>query len=149
MGRSKLNIYMRGIGRNVRLIIDNDLKNSGISEGQLEYFITISENEGINQKELAECLGVGKPSVTKAIKKLERVGYIKRVPDETDSRNLKLFLTEHGHEIVSDFIDTINIINQKLMEGLSDEELELFEDITRRIYCKAQLLRKTLISDLD
>src|ERR1700741_1368071 len=52
--------------------------------------------------ELARFLGLDKSSVTGLVDRAERRGLVARVPSTTDRRTVRVALTAHGQELVSD-----------------------------------------------
>ena len=58
----------------------------------------ISENSGINQTLLSQVTGRDKSSITPALKRLEKQGYIKRERSSTDGRAILLSITETGQQ---------------------------------------------------
>ena len=50
----------------------------------------------MSQRELASKMNVTPPSITAAIGKMERLGYIRRKPDDKDQRIMRLSPTDKG-----------------------------------------------------
>ena len=82
--------------------------------------------ESRNMSELAQHAHRTKSTVTTLVTKLERHGYVERIPDPNDSRGVKVRLTEKGRalrpavEAISDGLQ--NIITERLTE---EEALQL------------------------
>lgn len=124
---------IRIITRNIKKSIDKGLEDFDISEGQFEYFMIISKNNGINQRELAETMHVSKAGVTKAIKKLLSAGLIMRVKDENDLRNYGLYVTEKGKTLAKRFEGYENKIGEIMFIDISDKEIEMLYSIIDRM----------------
>jgi DNA-binding MarR family transcriptional regulator len=71
---------------------------SDLGSGQFAMLTIISENSGINQTALSQVTGRDKSSITPALKRLEKQGYIKRERSLTDRRAILLSLTESGQQ---------------------------------------------------
>lgn len=131
--KSDFGVFIRTINYNTNCFISYQVKQYGIRQGQIDYFLMISRKPGINQLEIAKMKKVGKAAVTKALKVLEEEGLVKRVADEEDRRNSKCFVTERGSAIV----DELNFIKENaeeiLFEGFSEEQLEEFEGYLKRL----------------
>ena len=125
---------VRGITRNVNTFIGSQIAKYGINEGQYEYFMHIYASPGINQLELAKLKNVGKGSVTKALKILEEDGFIKRVIDEKDRRNILCYISENGKEIVQDLIYVTMKSEEILFKGMGTEDKELFYTYLNILY---------------
>jgi len=105
-----------------------------ITVDQWEILIVLWEKEGIPQKELAERLHKDQTNVARMLFKLEKKGFIYRVVHETDRRSLRVYLTPKGRdtkdEILAPSIEAYN----KTIQGLSEEEVELFRRILTVMY---------------
>lgn len=116
---------LRSIIANVNIYIGSQVEKYGIKQGQYEYFLLIYSSPGINQLELARLKNVGKASVTKAIKILESDGFVKRVIDENDRRNILCFITEKGEAIIEDLISVKRNAEEDLFKGFSEEDKDI------------------------
>lgn len=125
---------IRGITRNVKTFINQELKNYKISEGQFEYFIIIYENEGINQKDLASLMNVGKASVTKAIKKLLEEGLIERKVNEKDQRNYGLYISEKGKPYFEIFKHVSTEITETMLKDFSNKEIATLQNLLTKLH---------------
>jgi len=117
---------LRSIIANVNNYIGSQVEKYGIKQGQYEYFLLIYSSPGINQLELARLKNVGKASVTKALKILEDDGFIKRVSDQNDRRNILCFITEKGEAIVEDLINVKRNAEEDLFKGFNEEDKDIF-----------------------
>ena len=79
-----------------RQLLMKRMNEHGLHPGQAFCVAEISHNEGITQSELAESLGVSRPTVTIMLQKLEKAGTIERRSDEDDQRFTRLYLTQAG-----------------------------------------------------
>lgn len=125
---------LRATIQNVNTFISKEIKNHGLSYGQIEYFITIYFNPGLTQNELSKKLLVTKASVTKALKVLGSEGYVERLSSVDDKRELRCFVTKKGEEVVKAFIPKSEIIKKTLFSGFTKEEQEQYERLTMRFY---------------
>ncbi|HEX7633043.1 MAG TPA: MarR family transcriptional regulator [Candidatus Saccharimonadales bacterium] len=57
-----------------------------------------SESDGNRVQDLANQLGIEAPSITRKTQELERLGYVKRVPDPQDKRAVTLHITARGRK---------------------------------------------------
>ena len=80
---------------------------ANLSVTQIHYLDAIRHMETLTISELAEHLKVAKPTVTVALEKLERDGFIKKVSSTEDRRVSHVHLTEKGLRI-SDLHDEIH-----------------------------------------
>lgn len=76
----------------------NHLAQKESFRGQGRVLSLLDQHPGIRQKELVELLDIRSQSIGEIIMKLERNGYITRVPSETDRRAMCIYLTPEGKE---------------------------------------------------
>ena len=96
--------------------------------------IDILWNQGdLKQQQLADGMQKDKNSITKLIDALEQKGLVRRQPNPTDRRSNTIVLTEKGdnlkHEAKMVGISSLD----KMLEGLSEEEIHSFIAVMRRI----------------
>lgn len=130
---SRTGILIRTITANINQYISKKLTSLGIGYGQFDYFLFISLNEGINQNELARLKNVGKASVTKAIRILEKEGLIERMVDESDKRNFKLYCTKEGKRYIEQLKELKKEIEMKVFKGFTEEEKENLNSMLERM----------------
>lgn len=123
--------------RNIQSIINQRMDDLPFGSGQQDFFLVISKNEGISQKELSDCLYIGKSTTAKAVKKLIDIGYIKKEKDKKDKRIDRLYLTEEGKSIVPRvqnlFVEIIEITNKNLTEQESEQAIILLKKILSNV----------------
>jgi DNA-binding MarR family transcriptional regulator len=96
----------------------------GLTVTQLRLLRFLSEEEGLSNAELAERLLVTRPSVSALLERLERGGFIRREVAANDRRGISIFLEERGRNAVSTLRSESADYVGRLMEFLSDEEIE-------------------------
>lgn len=70
-----------------------------INELHMLEFIGNSDDEGVTISDIARVMDITLPSVTVAIKKLEKKGYIQKVKSKEDGRIVNVVLTRIGEKI--------------------------------------------------
>lgn len=135
-----MNDHFAGIGRCVsifdrlmKMYYDRSLSEFEIGWGQQFYVEYLLDHPGATPQEMTECIRVDKATLTKIIKKLTEVDYIRVVGDEKDRRVKHLYLTEKAipaaqrvKEIHAEFYDTLSA-------GLSPAELAATEQALRQM----------------
>lgn len=88
-----------------------------------------------SQYELARHTHLSPPTVSVTLQKMERDGYIVRMPDESDMRQMRVSLTEKGLAVDRANRQKAAEIEEMAANGLSPDEVE---ELTRllRILCK-------------
>lgn len=106
-------------------------KNLTIAEASAIY--AIGPDEPKTMKQIAETLGVAVSTPTRTIDRLLEKGFVNRTVGKKDRRKLLIELTSKGKELLED-IDKENLeITKKMLNGLSDDEIETFKKILFKI----------------
>jgi DNA-binding MarR family transcriptional regulator len=75
----------------------------GLHPGQdVLLWILAQEPDGMTVSELAARLGIEQPTATRSLARLEKGGWFRREPVPTDRRQVRIVVTDAGHELVPD-----------------------------------------------
>ena len=91
----------------------------GITRGQFPVLLVLWEQEGPTQSELAERLAVEQPTMAGTLKRMERDGLIRRVPDPADRRQARIHLTGRGRQLEEVLTTSARETNAVALQGLS------------------------------
>lgn len=83
---SNMGRYISIFDRLMKMYYDHGLTEFEISWGQQFYVEYLYDHPGASAQEMAECIRVDKATLTKTIKKLAEVNYVRAVVDEKDRR---------------------------------------------------------------
>lgn len=109
-------------------------KEFDMSRSQASILFTLNKNQIMSQKELASSLNVTPPSITSAIQKMEKDGYLTRRADKTDQRVMRLSLTDKGAACVSHVMDVGMDMEKLMFRGMNTEEKLLLRRLLMQIY---------------
>lgn len=112
-------------------------KELGIGAGHSSYIMILCRHPGISQDALAKRICVNKSNVTRHLAQLEKNGYVERKQSETDKRVILVYPTEKAYAIVEEVRGVSGEWKQYLMEGFSDDEIEMLTDMLHRMAKKA------------
>ena len=129
-----LGTFIRGTTKNIKKYVNHRLKPYNLSEGHFEYFIHIYNHQGLNQKELAEKMSLGKAGVTKAVQRLLNEDLIYRKVNEIDHRNYGLYITEKGNGYINLFHEISDELNSTVLKDFTEEEMELLFRLMNKLY---------------
>lgn len=87
------------------------------------------DHPGSSAQEMVECIRVDKATLTKTVKKLSEIDYIKIVTDEKDKRIKKMYLTEKAIPAAKRIKEIHNSFYQTLCSGISAPDILLTEQI--------------------
>ena len=106
--------------------------------------VSLAEQSGLTQAELARQLGVEAPTVQAALDRLAALGCLTRERARTDGRTNTLVLTEHGRAA----LDAVRRFGQEreaaLLGPLSDDERNHLRDLLSRLVVHGQALVRGL-----
>ncbi len=112
--------------------MNNELKKYNIGIGQIYFLKKLFKKDGINQEQLAESLTLSKATSTRAIKKLEKGGYIIRKKDNTDKRAYNVFITKKGKKLENIFKNISSDWTETLLSGFTEDEKEFFFNFLKK-----------------
>lgn len=130
------------LDRLMKMYYDHNLADFEIGWGQQFYVEYLYDHPGASAQEMVECIRVDKGTLTKVIKKLTELDYVKVVPNEKDKRMKLLYLTEKAipaakriKEIHSNFYNIL-CSNIKLSDIQQTEQImeQMMENINQKIW---------------
>lgn len=92
----------------------------------------LAPQPALTMKELAEQLQLTPPSVTALTRRLVETGMVRRQPHADDSRVALLSLTDEGHALLAQLYQDQVQRMERLLDGLTPEEQQLFLDLLER-----------------
>lgn len=99
------------------------LKAKGVSDSEYIVMFAIKElGEGCSQKDIADNSNVSKKTINSTIKKLQKEGYIELKLGKYP--NMHIYLTELGKEYMENNIMPILEVENKIVDGMSEDEFE-------------------------
>ena len=122
------------ISNRLKRLADENLVNENVTVEQVKVMGMIYRNGGtVSQKEIELAFGVRRSTVTSAMQILEKKGYIERTPNPEDSRSKLVSLTEAGQEKNKKLISFMDVLEGRLLTGLSDDESEELRQLLLRL----------------
>lgn len=82
---------------------------------------------------LAGCISVDQASISRAAADLVQLGLLQRRRLQQDRRIVQLQATEQGRDLTRQLTPSMQAIYPILLEGISEEELEVFSSIATRV----------------
>ncbi|HJC74393.1 MAG TPA: MarR family transcriptional regulator [Candidatus Mediterraneibacter faecavium] len=104
-----------------------------LNKSQAGVLFTLHGSDSMSQKELAARLNVTPPSITSAIQKMEKEGYLTRHPDPADQRVMRLTLTEKGKSCIKGVYIVAEQMEELMFQGMTREEIMLFKRLLFQI----------------
>jgi len=129
--------YLLGrVNRAMARSFESLMKNAGLGdigngEGRLVYLLW--RNGPLRQGELAAKAGIDKSTLTLTLSKMERKGLVDRRPDEGDGRGVIVSVSKSAAIRADAFELVSSQMNELFFRGVSDAEIDVFEEMLERI----------------
>ncbi|MEC0092744.1 MarR family winged helix-turn-helix transcriptional regulator [Paenibacillus macquariensis] len=119
--------------RKISALFAYQLRPYDITPEQRSVLYQLYLEEGINQKEIALRTDKDQPTVTRILDVLDKKQLIIRHTDPADRRAFLICATDSAKKLILDTIPLELALNDLLVSGVTDEQLELFEHIMQQI----------------
>ena len=100
----------------------------------------LGENPGLTAREVGLLSSLDKVNVSRATEKLEKAGRIFRKVVAEDRRAFSLHLTEEGQDVLDRIIPLASGYEDLLLEGFSQDEIEVLDKFLNRLDKRADEL---------
>ena len=118
----------------------------GLTTSEGFVLINIDSSEGTPSTKIAPMLGVEAGSLSRIINSLELKNLVRRVPDQTDRRVVRIVLTEEGKVKKQTARQTVNAFNTEVRKKLNEDELSIFFRVMEKIGQTAEHFTSNQIS---
>ena len=109
-----------------------------VKPGMGPALFALFDGDGLLMKELMERTGMAASSVTEVVRRMEKSGLVKRVPDATDGRAVRLHLTPRGHEVKPRVLKVAEKLETIMQGGLAPAEVKRLTGLLHRVICNLQ-----------
>jgi DNA-binding MarR family transcriptional regulator len=130
------------LGRTTRAMaaaMQNSFATAGhdVTVEQWAILVNLWRLNGQFQKQLAENTYKDKASVTRLVNGLEQRNLVVRVPDETDQRHKKIYLTNKGKSLQNELISLAQKTNKNTSRGIEEQHLQIFKSVLIQLHANA------------
>jgi MarR family transcriptional regulator for hemolysin len=95
---------------------------AGLTRSQWQVLAYLAQNEGINQRGLAELLEIEPITLGRIVDKLETLGLIERRPHQTDRRTWLLHLVEAARPKLEQIRELGDVTHREALAGVSEDD---------------------------
>jgi len=95
--------------------------------------LNIHSEEGTPATKIAPLMGLEARSLTRMLKTMEEKKLIFRLPDPTDKRSVRIYLTDMGKKKKELSRATVLMFNNRVRERVSDSKLKAFFEVMNEI----------------
>lgn len=121
------------LDRLMRMYYDHGLYDFEIGWGQQFYLEYIYDHPGVSAQEMVKYIRVDKATLTKNIKKLMEIGYVRTIGNEKDKRVKQLYSTEEAAPAVKRIKEIHRDFYNTLCSGSSAQEIHMTEQMLMRM----------------
>ena len=113
------------LARKSQSYIGSALSKYNLSAAEQPFFMALQHHEGVTQEELTAIVCVDKAATARAIKSLEKKGYLIRIQDKKDRRQNRIYPTDITKQLGSAVRSELLHFNDMITQGIDPESLDL------------------------
>lgn len=136
--------YVRHLSKSIRIAIDEALDKEFSAAGETRLtsvqahvmgYLNMQHELGnvVYQKDIEQVFHVQRSTATGILKLLEQRGSIRRVSEEKDARLKRIEVTEKALQVKKRVDSTIEGVEAKLVQGLSEDEIKTYIELTEKM----------------
>ena len=109
-------------------VFEKAMKQNGIDLTPVQFatLATLRDNAGIDQATVAGMVAYDRPTIGSVIDRLETRGLLRREVNPNDRRARLVWITDEGHELLSQAFPVVRAMQTDMLTGLSDDEKATF-----------------------
>ena len=92
------------------------------------------KEDGKSQQELCNAAFRDKPSITRLVDNLEKLGLVKRVASESDRRINKVYLTKQAQKLQDETMLLAEETLNEALDGVPAEQVNLCKEVLQKVY---------------
>jgi len=117
----------------LRCQIGRQLKDLDMTSEQWVVLARLWEQDGLNQKELAEKILKDQTNTTRILDKVVKKGWVQRLDAVVDRRAYLLYLTDEGKRMVETTYPLVTQVKEKLESRLTNDEIKVVMTILDKL----------------
>ncbi len=119
-----------------RTELDRRLRPLGFSHSRWLLLLHLSRNDGCQQSELAQRMGIEAATLVRSLDYMEREGLVERRSSSVDRRVKHLYLSDAGLKVVADIRSYAADLRRELLSDLTSKEIQSTLDVINGISSK-------------
>ncbi len=120
-------VMQKRMRRQMSAALDRD----DITLEQYVVLYNLINQDGINQKNLSRKVDKDQATLARILDILESRGYVVRKTTEKDRRAFLVYITDEGRSKVKEIAKRLEIVHNRIVEGLSAENVDMFIDLIK------------------
>ena len=135
---NSLGLTIKNASKSLERALDVELRGQyGLSGGQWKVILSLSIQNGLSQKDLAEKIFVDSTTLVPIIDAMEKKGLVERRTDPKDRRNNNVFLTAKSEPFVDPIVEIILRMRKIFFKNISENDLESTKNTLKKITVNA------------
>ncbi len=92
------------------------------------------KEDGLSQQQLCDATFRDKPSITRLVDNLEKLGLVKRMADKADRRINKIFVTPTAKKLQEKSMAVANQTLNESLAGVTNGQIEIAKEVLNMVY---------------
>jgi MarR family transcriptional regulator, organic hydroperoxide resistance regulator len=109
------------------------LRREGINVTRWRILAVLSMGDGITIKEIIDRAMVQQSALSRALMRMEKENFVRRVPRPDDARCVEVYLTDKGRALFNSLNIVVRRREQRLLEGFSPAQVTAVFTLIRRL----------------
>jgi DNA-binding MarR family transcriptional regulator len=105
----------------------------GVVPGQFAQLLALYELDGVTQTQLCEQVSIDQSTMAHTLKRMERDGLVRRLPDPLDGRRAIIWLTDRARQLEDTLTGSAREVNALTVSGFTDDEVSLCYHLVARM----------------
>ncbi|WP_178648507.1 MarR family winged helix-turn-helix transcriptional regulator [uncultured Methanobrevibacter sp.] len=127
MEDKKLGFLISNIFNDYTNYMNSYLEKMDLTLSQTRVLLVLALNNGVSIDFLAEKSNIGKSSVTKSVKILEKKGFLTKDINPEDNRKKIVKITNKGRNIQKEALKINNEIEESIVSAIGEEEIKILK----------------------
>lgn len=116
------------------LVAERSLLNPlDISWLQYDVLLQLDREHEMLPSELSLVMGISRTKLSKALKSLKVMGYVRQTPSKSDGRELRTSITESGRRLLEDISLQHTSLYETAIRSMTKDELEVFARLSEKL----------------
>lgn len=116
------------------LVAERSLVNPlDISWMQYDVLLQLDREHEMLPSELSLVMGISRTKLSKALKSLKVMGYVRQTPSKSDGRELRTSITESGRRLLEDISLQHTSLYETAIRSMTKDELEVFARLSEKL----------------
>ncbi|MEW6699072.1 MAG: MarR family transcriptional regulator [Actinomycetota bacterium] len=116
------------------LVAERSLVNPlDISWLQYDVLLQLDREHEMLPSELSLIMGISRTKLSKALKSLKVMGYVRQTPSKSDGRELRTSITESGRRLLEDISLQHTSLYETAIRSMTKDELEVFARLSEKL----------------